>query len=54
MKDRRNRWESCLHMLLPEELQTKKSCQYARKKAGKYYVKKEKCEGCRGTEEESS
>lgn len=46
MKDRRNRWESCLHMLLPGELRTKKSCPHARKKAGKYYVKKEKCEEC--------
>lgn len=46
MKDRRNRWESCLHMLLPGELRTKKSCRHARKKAGKYYVEKGKCEGC--------
>lgn len=46
MKDRRNRWESCLHMLLPGELRTKKSCPHARKKAGKYYAEKEKCEGC--------
>lgn len=46
MKDRRNRWESCLHMILPGELRTKKSCPHARKKAGKYYVEKGKCEGC--------
>lgn len=33
MKDRRNRRESCLHMLLPGELRTKKSCPHARKKS---------------------
>lgn len=33
-------------MILPGELRTKKSCPHARKKAGKYYVEKGKCEGC--------
>ena len=47
MKDRRNRWESCLHMLTPETMQVKTTCPRAYKKDGTLYTDKESCKTCK-------
>lgn len=47
MKDQRNRWESCLHMLVPETMQVKTTCPRAYKKDGTLYTDKESCKTCK-------
>lgn len=47
MKDQRNRWESCLHMLTPETMQVKTTCPRAYKKDGTLYTDKESCKTCK-------